>query len=154
MFIINYLYNVIINDKDSNTSTQIDLILLTYSGIHVIEAKNHTGIISGNIYDYKWEQNIYNNGKYNHNNPIMQNKYHIDLLSKYLKLPKNKFFSYIIYPNDAKLNLKNNHRFFQKGHLKILYMKELINQIQYDLKHENIKLSYESIDKIYYILKK
>lgn len=142
-----------VNITVDGKSTQIDLILLTYAGIHVIESKNHKGIISGNINDLKWENNFYNNSKYLENNPISQNEYHIDMLSKYLKLPKDKFFSYIIYGNDAKLNINNNKRFFQKKHLKILYANELVEQIKYDLKHESIKLSYESIDKIYYILK-
>ena len=48
------LTNVVIYDFSNDRITEIDLILITTSGIYVIEGKNWTGIIYGKITDRYW----------------------------------------------------------------------------------------------------
>ena len=86
--------NVILENKDGRT--EVDIILITYAGIFVIESKNFKGYIFGNSNHKKWMQVI---SKEEHNqflNPIVQNKHHIDFISDKLNLDKSYFYSYIV----------------------------------------------------------
>lgn len=138
-----------INIEVNGKKTQIDVILLTYAGIYVIESKNWEGSIYGKYNDYKWTQVLKNGEKNYYFNPIKQNKYHIQILSEYLKLPLNKFYSYIIFSNDTKIN----EYIYKYQRIKLLKYEHMLKQIRYDLKNNAIRLTYEQIDKIYYLLK-
>ena len=128
--------------------TQIDLILITYAGIYVIESKNWSGKLIGESSRNKWIQIL--SKKYYPNNPIKQNQYHIDKLSQYLNLDKDLFKSYIVFPEKTNID---NIKFESNDNLKILKINTLFDTIISDLKNKDIRLSYEEIDKIYMNLK-
>ena len=76
-------YQNIILPKNSQETTEIDLILLTPNGIVVIENKNFSGYIFGQEDDFKWCQ-AFQKKKFFFYNPIKQNETHIRALSKVL----------------------------------------------------------------------
>lgn len=76
-----YLNDVFIVNKRSRTGyAQIDHILITRSGIFVIETKNYQGTIKGSRDDTKWMVN----GKRTMYNPVRQNRTHINALKSVL----------------------------------------------------------------------
>jgi len=91
--------------SDEGLSTQIDNIFINKSGVFIIEAKNYSGIISGEENSHKWKQQI---GKKDYiiNNFARQNMNHIKviqpLLSQYPALP---IYSFLSFNPDCELNL-------------------------------------------------
>lgn len=150
---IKILNNVVIYDLTNNRITEIDLLLLTTSGIYVIESKNWDGIIYGNPFERIWKQFFNKKVKSkNYYNPIIQNNEHINFLIKYLGIEKNKFKSYIVFPN--KTNIKYlKAASINNPYIKVLKIENLISEIIKDLKNDEILLSHEEIDKIYIKLK-
>ena len=139
--------NVILENKDGRT--EVDIILITYAGIFVIESKNFKGYIFGNSNHKKWMQVI---SKEEHNqflNPIVQNKHHIDFISDKLNLDKSYFYSYIVFGDNAKLqNITiDNDKIDYK--LKVINNDDLIENILLDLHDNDIIISHEEIDKMY-----
>lgn len=77
------LNNYLIQTKKG--STQIDHILVSSWGIHVIETKNHKGYIFGDVNSRVWTQVIHNvSGQHNFTfySPVIQNQGHIQHLLK------------------------------------------------------------------------
>ena len=142
------LTNVCIYDFNTDKDTEIDLILITYGGVYVIESKNWDGYIVGKLSDKKWTQKFYKKVKGNtYPNPIRQNEYHIDFLSKYLSRDKSIFKSYIVFPSNANINRVSE---FNKSNVKVLKIDDLINTIINDLKCDNsMILTYEEMDQMY-----
>jgi hypothetical protein len=86
----------------NNGYTQIDNIIVSRYGIFVIENKNYSGYIYGNINDKTWTQKIYKHTSI-FLNPLVQNKLHIESLAKYCSINKDKIFSVIVFSGDCKL---------------------------------------------------
>ncbi len=63
---------------------QIDHLILSRYGIFVIETKSYLGLISGKSLDKKWRRSVLGK-RYFTGNPLMQNQYHIDLLTQKLR---------------------------------------------------------------------
>ncbi len=86
-------------------SSQIDHVLITRTGIFVIETKNYSGRIYGIGDQREWTQVLqYGNVKNKLYNPIMQNKSHIYALSKVIGR-NDCFVSIIVFPK-AELEIK------------------------------------------------
>ena len=143
------LSNVVIYDLSTDEMTEIDLLLLTTSGIYTIECKNWSGTIYGTVDDNTWTQFFNKDERTNkYYNPIKQNVHHIDFLMKYLNIEKNRFRSYIVFPDKTNIkyleavNSNNNY-------IKILKINNLIDEILNDLRNDEILLSHEEIEKIY-----
>lgn len=85
--ITNFLSNkpgLVLNDflfKVGDSYCQIDHILITDYAILVIETKNHSGRIYGDIDNKNWTV-AYGSNKYSMYNPVMQNSGHINKLKK------------------------------------------------------------------------
>lgn len=142
--------NVILNKKKKET--EVDIILITCTGIFVIESKNFNGYIFGNDKHKKWTQVL---SKENHNtfaNPITQNEYHIDFIANNLKLDRSYFHSYIVFGDNSKLQniiIDKDKQY----NIKVINNKDLIENLFLDIHKDDIKLSHEQIDKIYIDLK-
>lgn len=150
---IKILNNVVIYDLTNDRLTEIDLLLLTTSGIYVIESKNWNGIIYGNPFERIWKQFFNKKIKLkNYYNPIIQNNEHINFLIRYLNIEKNKFKSYIVFPNKTNIKYLNATN-INNPYIKVLKIEDLISEITKDLKNDEILLSHEEIDKIYIKLK-
>jgi len=152
-------FKVINNTKinNNNQKTEIDIILILSTGIYIIESKNFSGFIEGNINDNKWIQKFYNDKEdkfsiYTFINPIYQNNYHIDMISNDMKIDKEMFRSYIIFSDNIKIptNLKvmDNEK-----KVKVINNRDLITELIKDMKNNDISISHEEIDKYYIELK-
>lgn len=80
-----------------NTLIEIDLIMLHRTYIYVFESKNYSGWIFGSENDKHWTQSLANKQKYKFYNPILQNNTHIEALSAFLNIHKEKFMSIIVF---------------------------------------------------------
>ena len=89
--------------KEDGTTTEIDLIMITATGIYVFESKNYSGWIFGDENTKFWTQSLKGGKKYRFYNPIWQNKKHISVLKKHLRLDNNVFRSYIIFSERCEL---------------------------------------------------
>lgn len=90
---------MIVND---GKSSQIDHLIISRTGIFVIETKNYSGRIYGQENQREWTQVLqYGKVKNKFYNPIMQNKTHIYALSKVIGR-SDCFVSIIVFPK-AKL---------------------------------------------------
>ena len=91
------LTNIYLPKKD-RTTTEIDLLMLSNTGIYVFESKNYSGWIFGDEKSKNWTQTLKGGKKNKFLNPIWQNKGHIKALQKILAdVDDNYFFSYIVF---------------------------------------------------------
>ncbi len=97
--ILQNLYIPIGNGK----TTEIDLIMIHKKGIFVFESKNYSGWIFGSLEQKYWTQCLPNKQKYRFYNPIMQNRTHINALSRITGMKKNNFYSMIIFSKRCEL---------------------------------------------------
>jgi len=149
------IYKKVIRDiripTENGNTTQIDNILITTKGIFVIENKNWNAIVkndpNGNWYEIAGGKRIDLN-----QNPIQQNKYHIDNLKKVLgKENDNLFFSIIVLGYNATKDLDIDE---EKENVKIIHIYKITNTIiNVLLSTDEILLSHEEIDQIYLKLK-
>lgn len=84
-------------------TSEIDVLLVHTKGIFVIESKNYSGWIFGSEEQRYWTQCLQNKQKNRFYNPIMQNKTHINALSKYLEIDKDKIKSFIVFSERCEL---------------------------------------------------
>jgi hypothetical protein len=124
---------------NGNSTTQIDHIVISRSGIFVIETKNYKGWIHGHENSEYWTQTIYNH-KTKLRNPIKQNWAHIYVLKRILSDYKFvKYFPIVVFAGNAKL--KN----ITSG-LPVIYTRQLLNTIKNNTEAQN--LSIEQINDI------
>jgi hypothetical protein len=101
--VINKLkFKYVINNlmfHDGMKSVQIDHVVVTRSGIHVIETKNFAGRIYANQLDDEWVQ-VLGRQKNAFLSPVKQNEWHIRSLENVLQT-KGLFHSYIVFTNKA-----------------------------------------------------
>lgn len=132
--------------------TEVDIILITCTGIFVIESKNFSGYIYGNNKHRKWTQ-VLTSDKHNiFENPIIQNQYHIDFISSNLNLDQSYFYSYVVFGDNSKLQNITIDSTMTKN-IKVINNSDLIENLLLDMHVEDIKLSHEQIDKLYIDLK-
>lgn len=82
-------------------TTQIDHILVTESGVLVIETKDYLGWIFGSPNDTQWTQVIYRT-KTRFRNPLRQNYGHVQAVRSLLpKLPENAFDGVVVFTGTA-----------------------------------------------------
>lgn len=128
---------IVLNDillEYGNGTTQIDHIVISKSGIFVIETKNYKGWIHGHEKSEYWSQTLY---KYKNKfrNPIKQNWVHVYALKSVLsKLYSHKFFPIIVFTGSGKLkNITSN--------LPVIYTKQLLKTIRKNSKELNLSES-------------
>lgn len=102
--------NVMLQSK--NFSTQIDHIVIGNNNkVIIIETKNYKGIITGNIKDKYWTQEI-NGHSYQFNNPVMQNNYHknsIEQLFNWYNIKYYKIIHIVVFSdNSCTLNVSSD----------------------------------------------
>lgn len=79
--------------------TEIDALLLHQSGFYVLESKNLSGEISGNLESERWNQHLTERTEHTFHNPIRQNIGHIMALEHFLKIRHEQahFISFIVF---------------------------------------------------------
>lgn len=84
-------------------TTEIDVVLIHQSGIHIIESKNFSGWIFGRETDRYWTQTLPRRRKHQFFNPIKQNALHIKAVARALQLDVSLLHSWIVFSNRATL---------------------------------------------------
>lgn len=91
------LQNLYIPREDGST-TEIDLVMISETGIYVVESKNFSGWIFGSDRDKYWTQTLKNGKKYKFFNPVWQNEGQIKALQEVLDLKEDRMYrSYIVF---------------------------------------------------------
>lgn len=81
-------------------TSQIDHILVTETGVFIIETKHYTGWIFGDSHGGQWTQVIYGK-KSKFQNPVRQNYGHLKALRVLFNLPADAFKSLVVFTGDA-----------------------------------------------------
>jgi len=87
--------------KLNEGTTQIDHVLVSRFGVFVIETKDYKGWIFANPEQAQWTQVLFN-GKRRFQNPIVQNKLHVQAVSSLLDfLPTEAIHSVVVFAGEA-----------------------------------------------------
>lgn len=84
-------------------TTEIDLVFINQTGVHVIESKNYSGWIFGRSQDRYWTQSLPNRKKNKFFNPIKQNELHLKAIIKSLNIDRDLLFSWIVFSDRSTL---------------------------------------------------
>lgn len=94
------LHNITLAHKDG--TSQIDHIVLSEYGMFVIETKNYSGWIFGTANQKRWTQKL-GRQSYRFQNPLSQNKTHINAICDAIVINPEKIVSVIAFMGDAEL---------------------------------------------------
>jgi Nuclease-related domain/Topoisomerase DNA binding C4 zinc finger len=132
---------IVLNDLLISTPTgtsQIDHVVLSRSGIHVIETKNYSGWIHGSEGSGQWTQSIYRT-KNRFPNPLKQNWGHVRALKQVLsELGDIPVYPIVVFAGSAEL--KN-----VKSQSPVVYGSELLKIIR---KNKEFSLSRDQVREI------
>jgi hypothetical protein len=131
--------------KEDGTTTEIDLIMVSATGIYVFESKNYSGWIFGDENTKFWTQSFQSGKKFRFYNPIWQNKKHISVLQKHLGLGSEVFRSYIIFSERCELK----KMFVHSPEVKVMNRNVLFREVEDDMTHLPDRLSIFEINQIY-----
>ena len=115
--------------KADGTTTEIDLIMVSATGIYVFESKNYSGWIFGDENNRYWKQTFRGGRHYQFYNPIWQNKKHIGVLKQHLGLGDEVFLSYIVFGEDCVLK----KMLVCSADVKVMNRNELMDEIMEDM---------------------
>lgn len=136
--------------RDDGTTTEVDLVMISPTGIYVFESKNYSGWIFGDEKNKNWTQTLENGQKNRFYNPIWQNKAHINALKTVLNLNDDAFKSYIIFSERCTLKKIN----VTSSNVKVIKRDQLIKTIKKDIKDSPELLTPEEVNQIYLSLQK
>ena len=150
-----FLFNLYLPTKNKDKFSEIDVIMIHYSGIYIFESKNLKGWIFRNENNRFWTQVLcYRQGKQSTKqknrffNPILQNKIHIRNFKRYSKNRPIPFYNYVIFSDKAKFKDVT----IENDDVNLLTIKELkeviINKNYFNEKN----LTKEQVCKIFNIL--
>ena len=137
-----FLFNLYV--PYGNSTSEIDIVMISKSGIFVIECKNYRGIINGEEDDEYWTS--LSKIDYRHNdtnvntfyNPIKQNQTHIEALSQYIKYPMHNI---VCFSDMSICNIKSKSIVTQ-----VKYINSIITNIQKQ------SLDIVNVDEVYNVL--
>ncbi len=137
--------------KEDGTTTEIDLIMISETGIYVFESKNYSGWIFGDEKNKNWTQTLQNKQKNHFFNPILQNKGHIKALKSVVKIDKEDFYkSYIIFSERCTLKKVN----VTSPNVKVIKRNVLIKTIKQNIQSSSRLMTKEAVNQLYLKLKK
>lgn len=132
--------------KEDETTTEIDLLMISETGIYVFESKNYSGWIFGDEKHKTWTQSLQNKQKHKFFNPIWQNKGHISALEGVLGIEyKDTLKSYIVFSERCELKSVNVY----SQNIKVLKRNSLLKTIKSDIKNSQILFTKKKIDQLY-----
>ncbi|WP_232219600.1 nuclease-related domain-containing protein [Carnobacterium pleistocenium] len=119
--------------KEDGSTTEIDLVMITKSGLFVVESKNYSGWIFGDERNFNWTQTFPNKQQFKFFNPIWQNKGHIKALKAVLALTEDSLVhSFIIFSSHCELKkitvTSSNVQVFQQNQLKRMLKRKQYNE--------------------------
>jgi len=133
--------------KADGSTTEIDLIMISETGIYVFESKNYSGWIFGDEKNKNWVQTLPKGGKkYRFFNPIWQNNGHITALKSAVGIKNNYYFkSYIVFSERCTLKKIN----VTSSNVRVLNRNILFKTIQEDIKNSPKLMTIKEIDEVY-----
>lgn len=141
-----FLFNCYL-PKENGETTEVDLMMIHYSGIFVFESKNYSGWIFGSEYQKNWTQTLPSGRraqKEHFLNPVIQNKIHINNLIRQIgtNMP---IHSIIVFSDrcafkDVKVDSDNIY---------VIHRYQLVKQVQDIILRKGVCLSKAEIDDIY-----
>ncbi len=139
------LTNLYIPKQDGST-TEIDLIMISESGIYVFESKNYSGWIFGDEKNKNWAQTLPGKQKNQFYNPIWQNNGHISALKSLLAIDNDLVYrSYIVFSERCTLKritvTSPNVRVIKRG--------AVAGTIKQDMMCSCHRLTTQEVDRIY-----
>ena len=140
------LYNLYIPTYNDHT-TEIDAVLITHSGVIVIETKYRSGWIFGNADQKYWYQTLptrYGSEKHQFYNPIWQNGTHIRFLRNLIPR-QTPYFSVVVFSDNCTLKQVST----EGSQAYVVYARDLQFLIQRALQIERPCLSDTDIQVIY-----
>lgn len=142
--------NLYIPKKDGST-TEIDLIMLSETGIYVFESKNYSGWIFGDDKNKNWMQTLENKQKHRFYNPIWQNKGHITALKSVVEIENDNLYkSYIVFSERCTLKKIT----VTSSNVVVVKRNDLIKSIKRDIAKQPKLMSKEEVDQLYVKLQK
>jgi len=137
--------------KEDGTTTEIDLIMLSHTGIYVFESKNYSGWIFGDEKNRSWTQTLENKQKNRFFNPIWQNKAHITALKLAVGIENDSLYkSYIVFSERCTLKKIN----VVSPNIKVIKRNQLNKTIKAEIKKLPQFLTTEEIVRLYSKLQK
>lgn len=141
-----FLFNCYL-PKENGETTEVDLMMIHYSGIYVFESKNYSGWIFGSEYQKNWTQTLPNGKKTQKEhflNPVIQNKSHINNLIRQIGTTM-PIHSIIVFSDrctfkDVKVNADNIY---------VIHRYQINEQVQDIISRKGVCLSTLKIDEIY-----
>lgn len=133
-----------------NLNAQIDHIVISPAGIHVIETKNIAGEITGGIRKNTWRRVPFENQKFEpleFENPIKQNEHHIKVLKETLSSDYAYYNVILFLQKASKLKLRNPAKSYV-----ITELPKLLQRIYDDCDNCESRLTNEQIENLYYTL--
>jgi hypothetical protein len=130
--------------KENGSTTEIDLIMISETGIYVFESKNYSGWIFGDENNKNWTQTLQNRQKNKFYNPIWQNNGHINALNNVLDIDV-VYKSYIIFSERCKLMKVK----VASDNVKVIKRDSLLEHIKTDLLVSKKILSIKQVIKIH-----
>lgn len=131
-------HNLYIPNEDYGM-TQLDHVVVSRYGLHVVETKNYSGWIFGNDYQKYWTQVIYKK-KQRIYNPIRQNYGHIQSIKSYLQDEELAMYSIIAFSSNAKFKFKE-----PCATAKVIHYNELCSTIK---EQQELLLSTDYVEQI------
>ena len=130
--------------------TEIDALLLHQSGIYVLESKNLSGEISGDLESERWTQHINERTEHTFHNPIRQNIGHILALEHFLKIRHEQahFISFVVFSDRCTLRkVPKDNEFWS-----IVHCSELKDALYERIKSRKTIYTAQQLEDIFYKL--
>jgi hypothetical protein len=144
------LTNIYIPKNDRST-TEIDVLMISKTGIYVFESKNYSGWIFGDDKSKYWTQSLKGGKKYKFYNPILQNRVHTNAAKGLLKeIDDSYFYSYIVFSERCSLKKVS----VAIPNVYVIKREDLLQVLQRDMANTQKFLSESQIENAYTILKK
>ncbi len=124
-------------------TTEIDVILISTSGIFVFECKNYSGSIYAKKDARQW---LYYLGKQKHSfySPVLQNKGHIRALMEMLDLPEEMFLSLIAFAGENTLKVE-----YDRTRTLVAHTADILYAVKNRIKKGEQLLTEEQVVEIY-----
>ncbi|MDD2503991.1 MAG: nuclease-related domain-containing protein [Clostridia bacterium] len=136
------LTNLCVPNQDGST-TEVDLVMISESGIYVFISKNFSGWIFGDEKNNNWTQYLSRGRKSLFFNPVWQNEENISALKSVLSLDNDLIFkSYVVFSERCSLKKITA----TSSDAKIIKRDALLNAIKQDMEISNKLFSIQDVN--------
>ena len=139
-----FIFNAYLPKDEDNTS-EVDVIVISKSGLFVIESKNYSGWIFGDANRKMWTQTLQSGEKNQFYNPIWQNQSHCKYLASFLNIDDSKIISYIVFSNRCEFKKVPDNT----STYRIIHRKHLPHYVEEDMERRENQFTLEEVNIIF-----